>query len=88
MKANTVPRPEAPVRGKLISLEDAADKLGMSKQWLYLRMREGSLPFAWFMPSPGKRLIDSADIDDYLRVIKIPVASKFKTNARRRHVEK
>jgi predicted DNA-binding transcriptional regulator AlpA len=62
---------EKTVKGKLISISEAAEKSGMSDKWLYARMRTGTLPFPWFMPSPGKRLIDSADLEDWLRSIKI-----------------
>jgi len=62
----------SPVRGVLITLEVAEQKTGMSKAWFYLRMRTGTLPFPWFMPSAGKRLVDSADVDDWLESIKVP----------------
>ncbi|GHV28114.1 hypothetical protein AGMMS4952_11030 [Spirochaetia bacterium] len=64
-----------PVRGKLISIKEAAEKIGMSDKWIYAGMEKGTLPFPWFMPSPGKRLIDSADIEDWQKTIKIPAGS-------------
>jgi len=67
-----VPQEDKPVRGCLLNMEEAAEKIGMSKEWIYKRMRTGTLPFPWFMPCPGKRLIDSADLEDWQRVTKIP----------------
>ena len=67
---------EKPVRGKLLTMEEAEEKTGMSREWIYKCMRKGTLPFPWFLLCPGKRLIDSADIDDWLRMSKIPVGVK------------
>jgi predicted DNA-binding transcriptional regulator AlpA len=69
------PQEEKPVRGNLLTMEEAAGKIGMSKEWIYKRMQKGLLPFPWFMPCPGKRLIDSADIEDWQRITKIPAGS-------------
>ena len=70
--SNTVPQKEKPVNGKLLSMKEAAEKSGMSTKWIYARMKEGTLPFPWYMASAGKRLIDSDDIENWLRRIKIP----------------
>jgi len=67
-----MPQEEKPVRGKLLTIEEASEKTGLSKEWLYKRMQSGTLPFSWFMPSPGKRLIDSVDIEEWQRKTKIP----------------
>lgn len=72
MANDTCPE-EKPVRGELLTVEEAAERCGMSRKWIYRRMKRGTLPFPWYMNSPGKRLIDSADIDDWLRLIKVPV---------------
>jgi predicted DNA-binding transcriptional regulator AlpA len=66
------PQGEKPVRGDLLTMEETAEKIRMSTKWIYAHMENGTLPFPWFMPSPGKRLIDSADIEDWQRIIKIP----------------
>jgi hypothetical protein len=70
--SKAIPQEIKPVRGKLLTMAQAAEKTGMSKEWLYKRMQTGTLPFPWFMPCPGKRLIDSADLEDWQRVTKIP----------------
>jgi hypothetical protein len=75
--SKAVPQKGKPVpRGEWLSMEKAAKKSGMSKEWLYKRMREGTLPFAWSRPCPGKRNIDSANIEDWLRLIEIPAGTK------------
>jgi len=71
-ESRAVPQKEKPIRGKLITVMEAAEQIGLSKEWLYKHMQNGTLPFPWFMPSPGKRLVDSADIEDWQRTIKIP----------------
>jgi len=74
-KSSAVTQEEKPVRGKLLTVEEAAEKIGMSKEWIYKCMRKGSLPFPWFMPCPGKRLLDSADLDTWLFLIKVPAGT-------------
>jgi hypothetical protein len=38
-------------------------------------METGTLPFPWFMPSPGKRLLDTADLEIWLHQIKYPAGA-------------
>ena len=63
------------VRGKLISIEAASKKTGLSKDWFYTHMKNGTLPFPWFMLTVGKRLMDSMDIEDWLKQCKVPAGS-------------
>ena len=74
-ESKAVPQTEKPVRGELLTIKEAAAKTRMSKEWLYKHMQKGTLPFPWFLPSPGKRLIDSADIEDWQKSIKIPAGT-------------
>jgi excisionase family DNA binding protein len=60
-ESKAVAKEEKPVRGKLLTIAEAAEKIGLSKKWIYAKMETGTLPFSWFMPSPRKRLIDRAD---------------------------
>ncbi|MDR2942893.1 MAG: hypothetical protein LBV17_09910 [Treponema sp.] len=60
--SKAVPQEDKPVRGCLLSMEEAAEKIGMSKEWIYKRMQTGTLPFPWFMPYP-------ASLTDYLIAI-------------------
>jgi predicted DNA-binding transcriptional regulator AlpA len=75
MKASCKKQEEQPVRGKLLNVKQAVEKAGMGKSWFYERMRNGTLPFPWFFPTPGKRLFDSADIEDWHRKIKVPAGT-------------
>jgi predicted DNA-binding transcriptional regulator AlpA len=61
-----------PVRGTLISVAEAAKRMGMSKRWLYDRMSGGTCPVPYFLLSAGRRAMDSADIDDWLLTVKVP----------------
>ena len=70
--SKAVPNEQKPVRGDLLTLSEAAEKLHMSPKWIYKHMEKGTLPFSWFLLSPGKRLIDSADLEDWQRSCKIP----------------
>jgi predicted DNA-binding transcriptional regulator AlpA len=72
-ESKATPGEEKPVRGELLTITEAAEKIHLSNKWIYVRMENGTLPFPWFMPSPGKRFIDSADLEDFLRTAKIPV---------------
>jgi excisionase family DNA binding protein len=73
MKASkAAPQEEKPVRGELLTMEEAAKKIRMSKEWIYRHMQNGTLPFPWFLMSAGKRLIDSADLEDWQRTRKVP----------------
>ena len=86
-QSRAVPHEEKPVRGKLLTMAEAAEKIHMSQKWIYTRMENGTLPFPWFMPSPGKRFLDSADLDVFLRTIKVPIGEgRRRYKKKRRHV--
>jgi len=64
------------VRGKLISISEAVEKTTLGKDWFYKHMEAGTLPFPWFQLSVGKRVIDTADLDDWLYMLKVPAGKK------------
>ena len=70
------PNAEKPVRGEVMTVKEVSKYTRLSKEWIYNHMKNGTLPFEWFMQGPGKRVIDSADVDDWMRSIKIPVGVK------------
>jgi len=70
------PSEEKPVRGELISIAKAAKRTGLGKDWFYRHMARGTLPFPWFPLTTGKRYMDSADIDDFLRLLKVPAGAR------------
>jgi predicted DNA-binding transcriptional regulator AlpA len=68
------------VRGQLITINEASKITRLGKDWFYRHMKNGTLPFPWRMQSVCNRVIDSADLDDWLNVIKIPVGRKPENN--------
>jgi len=64
-----------PVRGKLVGIKEASERIFMKKTWIYDRMRDGTLPFSWFNLASGKRAFDTADLDDWLLQRKVPAAT-------------
>ena len=66
---------ETTVRGKFISIDEAVKKTGLGKDWFYNHMKNGTLPFPWYRLTVGKRLMDSADIEDWLKLCKVPAGS-------------
>ena len=69
---------QIPVRGKLVGMKEASERIFMGKTWIYENMRKNTLPFPWFMLASGKRAFDSADLDDWLLKRKVPAASSLK----------
>jgi predicted DNA-binding transcriptional regulator AlpA len=53
-------------------MKEASEIIFMGKTWMYDRMRDGTLPFPWFNLASGKRAFDTADLDDWLRLRKVP----------------
>lgn len=74
-KSDAVPQTLDSVRGKLLTVNEAARITRLGKDWFYNHMKNGTLPFPWYMLTVGKRLMDSADIEDWLRILKVPAAS-------------
>ena len=77
-KSGTVPHILKSVRGKLITVDEVVKLTGLGKDWFYRHMKNGTLPFRWFPLTVGKRFLDSADIDDWLKIREIPAATKSK----------
>ncbi|MCL2210220.1 MAG: hypothetical protein FWC03_11755 [Treponema sp.] len=65
---------QRPVRGKLVGMKEASERIFMGKTWIYDHMRDGTLPFPWFNLATGKRAFDTADLDDFLLKRKVPAA--------------
>jgi excisionase family DNA binding protein len=62
-----------PVRGKLITVKEAAEYIHMGEATLYECINACAIPF--FRPPKGRILLDSADLDDWLRVSKVPAGT-------------
>ena len=63
------------VRGKLVGIKEASEIVYMKKTWLYSRMRDGTLPFPFFLLASGKRAFDTADLYDWLLQRKVPAGT-------------
>ena len=63
--SETAVKEEKPVRGKLLVVEEARAYIRMSKTVFHECLNNGSIPC--FRPPRGKILVDSADLDDWLR---------------------
>ena len=66
----------AAVRGVWLTIGEAVEKYPLSKDWYYQHMNAGTLPFPWYRLSVGKRVMDSADIENWLfGTCKVPAGS-------------
>jgi predicted DNA-binding transcriptional regulator AlpA len=70
--SNAVPQVLKSVRGQLLTVDEAVRITRLGKDWFYRHMKNGTLPFPWFTLTTGKRFMDSADIDNWLRLMKVP----------------
>jgi len=61
---------EKPFRGELLTIDEAAKYIRMGKSTLYECIKK--CEFSFFRPPRGRILIDSADLDDWLRIGKVP----------------
>jgi excisionase family DNA binding protein len=73
MKSKAVPQQENLVRGQLLSVKEATEYIRLGKTTLYDCVHSGAIPF--FRPPRGKILLDSADLDDWLRISKVPAGT-------------
>jgi len=74
-QSNAEPQILKSVRGQLLTVKEVVKITRLSKDWLYRHMKEGTLPFRWFLLDAYTRVMDSADIDDWLEKMKIPAAT-------------
>jgi excisionase family DNA binding protein len=71
-ESKAVPQ-EKPVRGQLLTIDEAVQYIRMGKTTLYDCVNHARIPF--FRPSRGKILFDTADLDDWLRKSKVPAGT-------------
>jgi excisionase family DNA binding protein len=72
-ESKAVPQQENPVRGKLLTIDEAAAYIHLGKTTFYDCINNGSISF--FRPPRGKILIDTADLDEWLRMSKVPAGT-------------
>jgi excisionase family DNA binding protein len=68
-ESKAVPQQGRPVRGELLTVKEAAEYIHTGMTTLYRCIRNGSIPF--FRPPRGKILLDTADLDDWLRASRV-----------------
>ena len=68
-ESKAISQREKPVRGKLLTVTEAAEYIGSGKSWIYNCIAAGTLPFPYFHFKYGIRF-DSVDLDEYLRISK------------------
>jgi excisionase family DNA binding protein len=73
VKESKAVQQEKPVRGELITVKEAAEYIHTGMTTFYGCINRGKIPF--FRPPRGKILLDTADLDDYLRLIKVPTGT-------------
>jgi excisionase family DNA binding protein len=58
------------ISGQLLTINEAAKYIRMGLTTLYDCVHSGAIPF--YRPPRGKILLDTADLDDWLRISKVP----------------
>ena len=68
---------ETPVfRGEPITVREAMKRYRIGKNWMYRHMKAGTLPFPWHPYSERRRFFDTADIEDWINMKKIPAGTR------------
>jgi len=55
------------VRGRLLTAKEVATFLRASERWVHKHMHDGTFPFKWYLIGERDRVVDSADLDDWLK---------------------
>jgi predicted DNA-binding transcriptional regulator AlpA len=59
------------VRGRLLTTNDLANFLRVSERWVQTHMKDGTFPVAWYLIGERDHVVDSADLDDWLKKTRI-----------------
>jgi predicted DNA-binding transcriptional regulator AlpA len=59
------------VRGRLLKTFEVAGLLRVSERWVQHHMQNGTFPIQWFPVGMRDRVVDSADLDEWLSKMKI-----------------
>jgi len=59
------------VRGKLLTTKEIACFLRVSERWVQKHMNDGTFPVRWYPIGERDRVVDSADLDEWLKKIVI-----------------
>ena len=55
------------VRGRLIDANEIAEFLHVSPRWVHKKMQDGTFPIRWRTIGERGRVVDTADLDDWLK---------------------
>jgi excisionase family DNA binding protein len=69
-ESKNIQQQEKPVRGELLTIDEAAKYIRLGKSTLYGCINKGIITF--FRPPRGRILLDTADLDEWLRISKVP----------------
>jgi excisionase family DNA binding protein len=59
------------IKGRLLTVKEIADFLRVSERWVQAHMKNGTFPFDWYLIGERDHLVDSADLDSWLKKIRI-----------------
>jgi predicted DNA-binding transcriptional regulator AlpA len=59
------------VRGRLLTTSDVASFLRVSERWVQAHMKDGTFPVAWYLISERDHVVDSVDLDEWLKKTRI-----------------
>jgi len=59
------------IRGKLLTTRETACFLSVSERWVQSHMSDGTFPIRWYPIGERERMVDSADVDDWLKKIAV-----------------
>jgi predicted DNA-binding transcriptional regulator AlpA len=77
------------VRGRLLLAKEVALFLRVSERWVQSHMNDGTFPVRWFYINAKDRVVDSADLDDWLKKTVINAGTApLPLKAVRKHQEK
>jgi excisionase family DNA binding protein len=58
-------------KGKSLTTKDVARLMCVSERWVQEKMEDNTFPVRWFLIGERNRLIDSADLDNFLSIIEM-----------------
>ena len=57
------------VRGRFMTVKEVAAFLRVSTRWVHSHMADGTFPVRWFLIGLRDRVVDAADLDEWLSKI-------------------
>jgi predicted DNA-binding transcriptional regulator AlpA len=55
------------VRGRLLTIKEIAGLTRAIERWVQSHMNDGTFPVRWYLISGHNRVVDSVDLDEWLR---------------------